>query len=192
MSVSRRIKNFLFVQIRVWKYKLLSTCSKVSGKPIIFHPLLLNGKGTISFGNNVQIGVINSANFYTHYTYLEARTNGSKIIIGNNTAINNAFSAVAFLEICIGNDVLIGSNCTFTDNDGHHLAIEKRTQNEPKSKAIIIENNVFIGNNVTVLKGVTIGENSVIGSGSIVTKSIPENVIAAGNPARIIRSLEHI
>lgn len=192
MSVSSRIKKLLFVQIRVWKYKLLSTCAKISGKPTIFHPLLLNGKGTISFGTNVQIGVINSANFYTHYTYLEARTSNSKIIIGNNTSINNAFSAVAFLEICIGNDVLIGSNCSIMDNDGHHLAIEKRTHDEPDARAVIIENNVFIGNNVTILKGVTIGENSVIGSGAVVTKSIPKNVIAAGNPARIIRSLEHI
>lgn len=90
------------------------------------------------------------------------------------------------------NDVLIGSNCTTTDHDSHHLAIQKRTQNESKSKAIIIKNNVFIGNNVTVLKGVTIGKNSVIGSDAVVTKSIPKNVIAARNPTRIIRSLGHI
>lgn len=59
----------------------------------------------------------------------------------------------------------------------------------PKSGEIIIENNVFIGDNVTILKGVTIGENSVIGSGSIVTKSIPANVIAVGNPAKIVKEI---
>ena len=53
----------------------------------------------------------------------------------------------------------------------------------------VISENVFIGDNVTILKGVTIGVNSVIGNGSIVTKSIPDNVIAAGNPARVIRNI---
>ena len=189
MDILSRIKKLLFVQTRIWKYKILSTCTNIIGKPKVYHPLLLNGNGTIQFGSNVQIGVINSTNFYSHYTYLEARTAESKISIGSNTSINNAFSAIAYLEITIGDNVLIGNNCSMIDNDGHHLDINKRTNTIPVAKPITIENNVFIGNQVTVLKGVTIGENSVIGSGSIVTKSIPKNVIAAGNPAKIIRNL---
>ncbi|MBP6585915.1 MAG: hypothetical protein KA215_09645 [Flavobacterium sp.] len=74
------------------------------------------------------------------------------------------------------------------DNDAHHLASNKRHESSI-SKEIVIENNVFIGSNVTILKGVTIGENTVIGNGSVVTKSIPKNVIAAGNPAHVIREL---
>ena len=147
------------------------------------------GKGQISFGKNVQIGVINSPFYFSHYTYLEARNHHSKISIGDNTSISNAFSANAFLNISIGNDVLIGVNCHITDTDGHDLAIDKRKNENPICKEIFIENNVFIGDNVTILKGVTIGENSVIGDGSIVTKNIPKNVIAAGNPAKIIRNL---
>ena len=58
-------------------------------------------------------------------------------------------------------------------------------------KDVIIENNVFIGNNVTILKGVIIGKNSVIGSNSVVCKSIPNNVIASGNPAKVIKELWH-
>ena len=92
-------------------------------------------------------------------------------------------------EIEFGNDVLVGINCSFLDNDGHNLAVEKRKINTPNSAPIRIGNNVFIGDNVTVLKGVSIGDNSVIGSGSIVTKSIPSNSIAAGNPAKVIREL---
>ena len=56
-------------------------------------------------------------------------------------------------------------------------------------KDVIIENNVFIGNNVTILKGVVIGENSVIGSNSLVCKSVPNNVIASGNPVKVIREI---
>ncbi len=55
--------------------------------------------------------------------------------------------------------------------------------------SIHIQQNVFLGSNVTILKGVTIGRNSIIGNGSVVTKSIPDNVIAAGNPAKVIRTL---
>ena len=59
-----------------------------------------------------------------------------------------------------------------------------------KCKPIIIEDNVWLGINSSVLKGVTIGKNSVIGAGSVVTKNIPANVIAAGNPCRVIKKIE--
>jgi maltose O-acetyltransferase len=173
----------------VWKYQWLSDCSNVSGKPKLFHPLLLKGKGKISFGKNVQIGVTDSPNYYSHYTYLEARNSNSEITIGDNVSINNGFSAVAFSKITIQNDVLIGINCAIIDNDGHHLDIDKRTDGEPKLAPVFIGENVFLGDNVTILKGVTIGKNAVIGNGAIVTKDIPENAIAAGNPAKVIRDL---
>ena len=183
------IANFCFVTLRIWKYKILSDRINVIGKPLLFHPLLVKGKGKIIFGKNVQMGVISSPNFYSHYSYLEARNNDSIISIGDNVAINNAFSAVAFQNIMIQENVLIGINFAIIDNDGHDLASDKRTTANPKSEAVTIEKNVFIGDNVTILKGVTIGENSVIGFGSIVTNDIPKNVIAAGNPAKVIRNL---
>jgi galactoside O-acetyltransferase len=177
------LKRIIFIKFRIWKYKILSNCSNVVGKPKVFQPVLLNGNGKIVFGKNVQIGVLNSPNFYSHYTYLEARNEESSISIGDNTSINNSFSAVAFSNITIENDVLIGVNCSIMDTDGHNLEINDRNNQNPISK------NVFIGDNVAILKGVTIGENSVIGNGSIVTKNIPRNVIASGNPANIIRNL---
>lgn len=183
------MKFFLFVSLRIWKYKLLSNCINITGKPNLFHPILMKGKGKISFGKNVQIGVIDSPNYYSHYTYLEARNNESEIYIGNNVAINNGFSAVAFSKIIISDNVLIGVNCSIIDNDGHSLLKADRNTGVPNIAAVVVEENVFLGDNVTILKGVTIGKNSVIGNGSIVTKNIPENVIAAGNPAKIIRNL---
>lgn len=189
MSILNKIHFFLFVTLRIWKFKMLSDCKYVTGKPDVYLPLLLKGKGKISFGKNVQIGVIASPNFYSHYTYLEARNAESEISIGNNVAINNAFSVVAFSKIIIQDNVLIGINCSIIDNDGHNLAINKRNSEEVNSAAVLIAENVFLGDNVTILKGVTIGKNSVIGNGSVVTKSIPENVIAAGNPAKVIKDL---
>lgn len=184
-----RILHFFFVRLRTWKYQILSDCKNVSGKPNLYLPLLLSGKGKIQFGKNVQIGVIASPNFYSHYCYLEARNQESEIVIGDNVAINNAFSAVAFSKIIIKNNVLIGVNCSIIDNDGHNLHPNLRNSNEVETAEVIIEDNVFLGDNVTILKGVTIGRNSVVGNGAIVTKNVPENVIVAGNPATIIRNL---
>lgn len=189
MDIIQKINNVVFIKFRILKYKWLSNCKNINGEPKIYHPLLIEGSGSIEFGKNVQIGVKSSPNFYSHYSYLEVRNNKSEINIGNNVSINNAFSAVAFSKITIEDNVLIGVNCSIIDNDGHSLEKDMRTNGNPKAEDVLIGRNVFIGDNVSILKGVTIGTNSVIGFGSVVTKSIPDNVIAAGNPAKIIRTI---
>lgn len=189
MGILNRLKQFAFVKLRILKYKMLSSCNQVSGQPIIFHPLLLNGSGKITFGENVQIGVINSPNYYSHYSYFEARNSDSEISIGNNVSINNHCAIEALSKITILDNVLIGVNCSILDNDGHSLEVENRLFGIPQKAEIMIHKNVFIGDNVTILKGVTVGENSVVGNGSVVTKSVPSNVVVAGNPAKIIKEI---
>lgn len=189
MGILHQLKQFTFVKLRILKYKSLSTCQQVLGQPKLYHPLLLNGKGKISFGKNVQIGVVNSPNYYSHYSYFEARSSESEIFIGNDVTINNNCSIEVLSKVTIHDNVLIGINCAILDNDGHDLAIDKRLSGTPKFAEITIKKNVFIGDNVTILKGVAIGENSVIGNGSVVTKSIPANVVAVGNPAKIIKEI---
>ena len=189
MGIISRIKQFCFVTLRIKKYKFLSDCKRVTGKPNLYFPLLLKGNGKVQFGKNVQIGVVSSPNYFSGYTYLEARNEDSEISIGNNVAINNAFSIVCFSKVTIKDNVLIGGNCSIIDNDGHYLDIAKRNEGNPNSFPVYIGENVFIGSNVSILKGVEIGDNSVIGNGSVVTKNIPKNVIAAGNPAKVIRNL---
>ncbi|MFV5702766.1 acyltransferase [Flavobacterium sp. XS2P12] len=189
MGIGSRIKQLCFVTFRIKKYEFLSDCKRVFGKPNLFYPLLLKGNGKIYFGTNVQIGVVSSPYFFSGYTYIEARNENSEISIGNNVAINNAFSIVCFSKVTIKDNVLIGGNCTIIDNDGHDLNSNKRNEENPNSFPVCIGENVFIGSNVSILKGVEIGENSVIGNGSVVTKNIPKNVIAAGNPAKVIRNL---
>lgn len=184
-----RIRQFLFVTLRVWKYRWLSDCRSVAGRPTCYHPLLLKGKGYIAFGQDVQVGVIASSEYYSHYAYLEARHPDARIEIGNRVALNNAFTAIAFDRITIGDDTLIGSNCRILDSDAHDLTPGNRLTGQPATAPVTIGKGVFIGSNVTLLKGVTIGDNAVIGHSAVVTKDVPANAIAAGNPARVIRTL---
>ncbi|HGY5244106.1 TPA: acyltransferase [Aeromonas salmonicida subsp. pectinolytica] len=103
---------------------------------------------------------------------------------------NNAVIISDQLTISIGKFCLIGLNFNVINSDFH--GIEKnarRGQESVRRKDVTIGDNVFVGNNVSILKGVIVGNNVVIANGSIVTKSIPDNAIVGGNPARIIRYL---
>ena len=105
----------------------------------------------------------------------------AKLVIGDNVGMSGA-SIWCFKKITIGDNVRVGANVTIIDGDAH--------QDDPRSgknKPVVIEDNVWIGANVTVLKGVTIGKNSLVGAGSVVTKDIPANVVAAGNPCIVVK-----
>lgn len=110
----------------------------------------------------------------------------AEIRIGNNCGFSGTVIASA-LKITIGNNVRCGANTLITDSDWH--AEDYRSGS---NKEIIIEDNVWLGYGVKVLKGVHIGENTLIGAGSIVTHNIPANVIAAGNPCKIIKKINQI
>ena len=115
----------------------------------------------------------------------------AKLDIGNSTG----FSGVrigCFEQISIGDDCLIGANVLITDSDWHPLDPAKRKEagyKSTKMKPVKIGNNVFIGVNSMVLKGTEIGNNSIIGAGSVVSGIIPPNVIATGNPCKVIQTL---
>jgi len=194
-KVKRRIKNLfgyvVFQYLRVLKYKILSNCKNVVGKPIYNQPTQLLGIGTIQFGKNVNLGVSQSPFFYSGYGYIDARSQKSRIFIDNNVCINNNFNICSEGEgIEIGKDTLIGLNFEVSDSDFHDLHPNKRTNGIPKTAKVTIGKNVFIGSNVKILKGVTIGDNSVIANSSVVIKSIPANVIAGGYPAKVIKEID--
>jgi len=115
---------------------------------------------------------------------------GAVIEIGKNFAMTGG-ALVAAKRITIGNDVNLGANSTMIDTDFHPLdPIERRLNPQDAEAAPInINDDVFIGMNCLILKGVTIGQNSIIGAGSVVSRDIPPGVIAAGNPAKIIKSI---
>lgn len=91
--------------------------------------------------------------------------------------------------ITIGNNVHITTGCQFITHDGGTLILRDKVPDLELSAPIIIGDNVYIGVNVVILPGVTIGNNVIIGACSVVTKDIQSNSVAAGNPAKIIKSL---
>jgi serine acetyltransferase len=152
-----------------------------------------NGKTLLVRKPSTKIIIGKNCHFTSNYTtnligvnrrcIVAAHKEGSSVIIGNNCGFSGTVIG-AFKSITLGNNVRCGANTLITDSDWHD---DDPRAGEPKE--VVIEDNVWLGVNVVVLKGVTIGKNSVIGANSVVTKSIPENVIAAGNPCKVIRSL---
>jgi len=142
-------------------------------------------KNIIKIGNNCTFLSRSSSNLIgiNRPCILSSIGDKSSLIIGDNCGFSGTVIG-CFSEIIICDNVRCGANTLITDSDWH-LSDYRST----KPKPIKINKNVWLGVNVTVLKGVEIGENSVIGAGSVVTKNIPSNVIAAGNPCIVIRSL---
>ncbi len=186
--LKEKIIEILFQKTRVFFYSFLSNI-KINAKKN--QPVLANGEGIIKIGKNVNFGVKYSPDYYSKYSYLNARRKTSYIEIGNNCHINNNATIISDgQKIVIGSNCLIGTNLQILDSDFHDLNPENRFGGKNIiKKDVIIEDNVFIGNNVTILKGVVIGKNNVIGSNSLVCKSIPNNVVASGNPAKVVKEL---
>ena len=113
---------------------------------------------------------------------------GYNIEIGDNFFANFNFIVLDVGKVKIGNDVQIAPNVALY-TAGHPIHPDSRKSGYEYGIDITIEDNVWIGGNVCVMPGVTIGENAVIGAGSVVTKDIPANVVAAGNPARVIKQI---
>lgn len=113
---------------------------------------------------------------------------GYNIEIGENFYSNHNLIILDANKVIFGDNVFIAPNCSFY-TAGHPLDYETRNKGIEYAKPIKIGNNVWIGGNVVVLPGVTIGDNTVIGAGSIVVKDIPANVVAVGNPCKVIKEL---
>ena len=118
--------------------------------------------------------------FYTDYGY--------NCIIGEKTFINHNAYLMDGAEIKIGDNCFIGPNCGMY-TAAHPIFFEERNKGLEKALPINIGDNVWIGGDVTILPGASIGNNSVIGAKSLVTKDIPANVVAFGNPCRVIRKI---
>lgn len=191
---SRRLPHLFmrFAQrLRILFYRCVST-NRVIGKPKRFQPLQCAGSGEVSIDDNVCIGVFPSPWFLSGYAFIEARNPSARVTIGTGTWLNNGFCAIAeHTSILIGENCRIGVNVSLYDSDFHGLAVKDRSHSLREwSSPVVVHRDVFIGSNVMVMKGVTIGVGSIIAAGSVVTSSIPPGVIAAGNPARVIRTIE--
>ncbi|EOT2968513.1 sugar O-acetyltransferase [Clostridium perfringens] len=117
-----------------------------------------------------------------------ANWGGKNVHFGNGVYANFNLTMVDDCDIFVGNNVLFGPNVTVSAGT-HPIHPELRSKQAQYNIPIHIGNNVWIGANSVILPGVNIGDNSVIGAGSIVTKDIPSNVIAVGNPCRVLREI---
>lgn len=112
---------------------------------------------------------------------------GARLVLHGGWSFLNTNSTLnCFHYIEIGKGCSISDNVCIADSDSHFIDGKKEKATAP----IIIGDHVWIGKNVTILKGVTIGAGAVVGAGSVVTKSVPCNVVVAGNPAKPIKTIE--
>ena len=168
----------------------LRTFFVVPSTRIVRFPIDIRGKKFMDFGRKLTTG---------YYCRLEAYpigNNNSKVLkFGDNVQINDFVHIAAAKNVEIGNNVLIASKIFISDIcHGEYADIENMSDpnehpNNRKlsAKPVIIHDDVWIGEMVSILPGVEIGKGSIIGANSVVTKSIPEYSIAAGNPAKVIK-----
>ena len=135
--------------------------------------------------NNIHIGENVHANSLT--LWIEDRKNS--IQIGDYTTVHGAthIACIEGTSVIIGNDCMLSSDISIVTGDSHSILDETGERINP-SKSICIGNHVWIGKENTILKGTAICDNSIVGAKSLVTKTFDkENIIIAGNPAKIIR-----
>ena len=143
------------------------------------------------FGSPIDIGnyatVIATSDNKTRFSIWPKKKDEGRIRIGDYCLICPGVRISSASKITIGDSCMIASSAYITDCDWH--GIYNRIS-IGKSSPVKIENNVWIGDSAIVCKGVTIGENSVVGAGAVVVDSVAPNVIVAGTPARVVKSLD--
>jgi len=162
---------------------------KLFGFPVIWP----YRRGQIAVGAGVVMrssGLSNPVGL-NHRCILRTIAPEARISVGDGVSMSGT-TLLARKGITLGRGVMIGANCTIVDSDLHPLEAAGRLALDPagiESAEVIIEDGVFLGMGVMVLKGARIGRNTVVGAGAVVAGSLPPNAVAAGNPARVIKSL---
>ncbi len=155
----------------------------ILGRPELF----LRRGSVVEIGDNVTLTSLSRFNPLAPSRRVSLVTYDSKarIQIGNGAGISaSVISASA--SVSIGERTLIGAECIIADSDFHGLPVG--TGAAIRMAPIEIGRQVFVGTRCIILKGVKIGDHSIIGAGSIVTSDVPANCVAAGNPARVLRT----
>lgn len=143
------------------------------------------------FGAPIELGdyvhIIASADRRVRLSVWSDRKDSGRIQIRDYGLICPGVRISSASEIAIGHSCMLASNVYITDSDWHDTYDRLSLG---KALPVRIEDNVWIGDGAIICKGVTIGENSIIGARAVVTKSIPPNVIAAGNPVTVVKTLD--
>jgi acetyltransferase-like isoleucine patch superfamily enzyme len=176
--------GMLYLAIYLIRTKLLSYKAR-----LIRFPIEIRGKKYIDFGVGLTTGKgcrIEAFPYFTKNLIIE---------FGDNVEINDYVHIAGVESIKIGNNVLIASKVYISDiqhgrysgNSVHDNPNSHPAERTLSSNSIVIEDNVWIGESVSVLDGVIIGKGTIVGANSVVSKSLPQNIIAVGSPAKPIK-----
>ena len=187
-----------YIRIIVYTYynvvnKLIFNMMKVKFKDFDIKGIIfVKNRGKITIGTNFKATSHKYINPIGGDTLLRLITEANGILqIGNNVGITNS-TIFCTKRIIIEDYVYIGGGCKIWDTDHHSIDPLVRTSGHDNlviKKEVIIKSYAFIGADSIILKGVCVGKNSVVGAGSVVTKSIPDNEVWAGNPAKFIKNI---
>jgi acetyltransferase-like isoleucine patch superfamily enzyme len=178
---------FIFKTQLYYTFSFKKKFSSIKGKPYAWGIWNI-----VVYGPNISLGekvLIAAADGYkTTLTTIKKGNHEGRITIGDNVLIMNGVRLSSASEIRIGDGCMLANFCYIMDADWHD--VYDRTSSPGKTAPVILENGVWVGDSAIICKGVTIGENSIIGAGSVVAKNIPPNVIAAGNPVKVLKKLD--
>lgn len=176
-------RTYELIQTRlVWGWRL----HRLGKRTVLRYKLLVNNPCAVSIGAYVTM--------LSQYVLADLRPGAGeypKIIIGDGCTIQFRFQCNAARSVVIGKNVLIASNVLITDSDHIVEPGGLPVTRNPRfvTRPVRIEDNCWIGQNAVILKGVTVGHDSIIGANSVVTRSVPPFSVAAGNPARVVKTL---
>lgn len=187
-------RNFIKKIVYAWQLKKIKKHVTMLGSHYKVNPT-----GSVVLSDNSDKNDIVLGDYVEIYGKLMSQNHG-KIVVGNHVRFGRNTKVYAAESVKIGDCVMISENAIIADTNNHPISVnfrKVRAMMPPSStlhlwryadhKPVVIEENVWIGENSRICKGVTIGENSVVAANAVVTKDIPANSIAAGNPARIIK-----
>jgi acetyltransferase-like isoleucine patch superfamily enzyme len=163
-----------------------SQCAAI-GKGLRIERLpFINGRGKIVLGDHVRLSG------KSDFTFGNRWNDAPELSIGDHSFVGHDCRFAVAASVRIGRHCLLAGGVSISDYDGHPVDPVLRRTEPPSPEAIrpvVIGDDVWIGAQAIILKGVTIGERTIVGAGAVVTKSVPSDVVIAGNPARVVKSL---
>ncbi len=180
-------KIYLWFRHRYAEHFLQPACEYLGEHHTIMKPWYV----AIS-GPNIRIGkcvtIVADAHQRVKIAVWGRAPGSGEIRIGDYVLVSPGVRISASDQIHIGDNTMIANGVYISDSDWHD--VYDRTQRSAVVTPVIINNNVWLGDHCAVLKGVTIGENSIVAANAVVTKDVPDNVVVAGNPARVVKTLD--
>lgn len=184
LQLGRKVKK---IQLKIFNPEV----SLGPGVIVDYKTVVISKGNKITLGENVYIRS-DSRGYQAGMPFpatLLTDVKNATISIGSNTRIVGAYIH-AQDSIVMGKNCLIASGVNILDSNGHQVYSTNRTVNRDTPEKIVLGDNVWVGINAIILKGTTIGSNSIVAAGSVVKGTFPDNTLIAGNPAKVVKTLD--